>query len=401
MSVATATSVALATATTTGAPNSSRSGGSGNSPLLFFVALGFGVVFTNLWIIVGVKYCFRYNQRNRQLRNEETGEPIDMVNVPRTHRRRREKKLMSMEEVNNRFPLTKYKAWRSARADAGLPTAGGIRTSSDQQSLKLESGTTDPAPGSGPATTTTNKAEASGALPQPTETQNPVRHYEEHYSGESFKEASAIGDSSSRSPDDDDDDDDPIRNAIPNNMIHNIGDSCAICLDTIEDDEDIRGLTCGHAFHASCVDPWLTSRRACCPLCKADYFVPKPRADGSDGNDPNRSGGLAEPETAYVGSRLNPFTARMVIPGRFITILPGEERYGQPRGARQDRSSGPSNSAAATSSQNTASWASRLPSFRLPTFSTNRRTAQTQAEGSTPPTAENPTPRQLESAVRN
>lgn len=29
--------------------NTNNGGGSGSSPLLFFVALGFGVVFTNLW----------------------------------------------------------------------------------------------------------------------------------------------------------------------------------------------------------------------------------------------------------------------------------------------------------------------------------------------------------------
>ncbi|KAF5004929.1 hypothetical protein F66182_15994 [Fusarium sp. NRRL 66182] len=117
-------STSAATSTSTG--DSGGGGGPSSSPLLFFVALGFGVVFTNLWIIVGVKYCFRYNQRNRQLRNEETGEPIDLTAVPRTHRRRREKKLMSMEDVNERFPLMKYKAWRSSRADRGLPSEGGI-----------------------------------------------------------------------------------------------------------------------------------------------------------------------------------------------------------------------------------------------------------------------------------
>ncbi|KAJ8613732.1 hypothetical protein MRB53_036874 [Persea americana] len=103
---------------TSSAPSSTttNTGGDGptSKPLLFFVALGFGVVFTNLWIIVGVKYCFRYNQRNRAMLDAETGQPIGMNNMPRP-RRRREKKLMSMDEVNERFPLIKYKLWRISR----------------------------------------------------------------------------------------------------------------------------------------------------------------------------------------------------------------------------------------------------------------------------------------------
>ncbi|OAP53921.1 hypothetical protein AYL99_11943 [Fonsecaea erecta] len=44
-------------------------------------------------------------------------------------RRRREKKLMTTEEVNEKFPLTNYKTWRSNRADEGLPIALEITTS--------------------------------------------------------------------------------------------------------------------------------------------------------------------------------------------------------------------------------------------------------------------------------
>ncbi|KFY06295.1 hypothetical protein V492_08086, partial [Pseudogymnoascus sp. VKM F-4246] len=101
--------------------------GNSQSPLLFFVALGFGVVFTNLWIIVGVKYCFRYNARNRALARGENIDPISMEPVhPRPHRRRREKKLMTVDEVNERFPQMKYSDWAAGRAHEGLPTAGGV-----------------------------------------------------------------------------------------------------------------------------------------------------------------------------------------------------------------------------------------------------------------------------------
>ena len=53
----------------------------------------------------------------------------------------------------------------------------------------------------------------------------------------------------------------------------NLGDICSICLDTIKDDDDVRGLICVHAFHASCIDKWLSRRKACCPLCKFDYAL--------------------------------------------------------------------------------------------------------------------------------
>lgn len=54
--------------------------------------------------------------------------------------------------------------------------------------------------------------------------------------------------------------------------LHFDSGSCAICLESYEDEEIVRGLVCGHVFHAECVDPWLTRRRACCPICKRDYY---------------------------------------------------------------------------------------------------------------------------------
>ncbi len=47
---------------------------------------------------------------------------------------------------------------------------------------------------------------------------------------------------------------------------------CTICLDTFTDDSEIRGLSCGHAFHVECIDPWLTGKKACCPTCKHDFL---------------------------------------------------------------------------------------------------------------------------------
>jgi len=52
-----------------------------------------------------------------------------------------------------------------------------------------------------------------------------------------------------------------------------VGD-CAICLESCSPLEAVRGLPCGHAFHASCAERWVTHTgyiRAIprCPICRA------------------------------------------------------------------------------------------------------------------------------------
>ncbi|KAJ9615241.1 hypothetical protein H2200_001315 [Cladophialophora chaetospira] len=328
--------------------SNSNGGGSGpSSPLLFFVALGFGVVFTNLWIIVGVKYCFRYNQRNRARMNGEDPDGVDLTAMPRQHRRRREKKLMSIEEVNEKFPLIKYKTWRSNRAHEGLPTAGGINTASRPASLhnvqrdskdskEIEARELAPAP----TNITTDEKSGEHGTPE-------VVGGEKSTTDRPTTPATPKSTQSTVTPDtpihkvtteeEEEEDEERIQNAIPAEQLPDPGDACAICIDTIDDDDDIRGLSCGHAFHASCVDPWLTSRRACCPLCKADYYVPKPRPDGADINPAN----LQPPPTAFsiIGGGRPGRRPAMIIPGRFMSIVYHDrDRHGFPIVLRAERS---------------------------------------------------------------
>lgn len=47
-----------------------------------------------------------------------------------------------------------------------------------------------------------------------------------------------------------------------------MGEECRICLCALEEGEDVRALPgCGHLFHGPCVQHWLSSSKATCPLC--------------------------------------------------------------------------------------------------------------------------------------
>ena len=251
------------------------------------------------------------------------------------HRRRKEKKLMSNDEVNERFPLIKYKAWRAQRAALGLSTEGGVNPSiSRPGSIRNVDGVLEQNK-EGHPTSTIEMAQQEHAASSSNEVrpntartsvgQNPNEKNTLHTTETA---ATSVPDTDRNVSVDEEaeDEDDPIRAPAPPEMLSTPGDTCAICIDSLEDDEDVRGLTCGHDFHAACVDPWLTSRRACCPLCKADYYVPKPRPEGEarDGRGPTA------PDNTYAGPGRGAlaFRPRMILAGpRLFMVDPshGEE----------------------------------------------------------------------------
>ncbi|KAL8932154.1 MAG: hypothetical protein Q9211_006493 [Gyalolechia sp. 1 TL-2023] len=448
--------------------NQSNSSGPTSSPLLFFVALGFGVVFTNLWIIVGVKYCFRYNQRNRRQQQDENGEPIDLTTMPRTHRRRREKKLMTMDEVNDRFPLTKYKNWMASREEEGLPTAGGVAApGSPASSLRDLEGATSPNVHQHPS----QDKHGNPNTPNPTVPQGKGKDEKgvidsidspkastEQATAPDPASPSKVHQDSTQTPrntepqppqapgpspnpppapltrqevhdDNDMDDDDQIQIAVPTELLANPGDSCAICIDTLEDDDDVRGLTCGHAFHAGCLDPWLTSRRACCPLCKADYYVPKPRIEGDAAAEADRHAGRRPsgmngarvdagraPRYTFMGRRDG--RPRMILPGRFMAIGHLDDaqaqRYGfstvQPR-PRSGQNRGQNADEPEVQPEQPNTWRSRLVHLAIPKptlparFRRNNPRPNEQADVvpavEVSATSQNPTPGQLEACHRS
>lgn len=314
-------------------------------------------------IIVGVKYCFRYNARNRAMRLNEDGEPINLDNMPRPHRRRREKKLMTMEEVNEKFPMLKYKAWVAGRAQEGLPTRGGVTAPpSRSNSLHDAEGVVPELPSKErdstedrPTTSTTSNAKtdevrdigldevdetkdaatskATETVPATTEQQDFAKTRE----AEPESQPPALTKTRDSQDDEDEEEDEHINAALPPELMGTSGDTCAICIDTLEDDDEVRGLTCGHAFHAVCLDPWLTSRRACCPLCKADYYTPKPRPAPEGGDGTNSA--AAVPLNGVRGNLPNrPGTTWAAFRGHGARhFLPANQRGGQAQPAA-DRS---------------------------------------------------------------
>lgn len=361
----------------------------------------------------------------------------------RPHRRRREKKLMSMEEVNDRFPLTKYKIWRSTREAEGLPAAGGVtappsRAASLKDEVMHTEDATSPAddrPTNALELAQQDHANATAAredsphtaadAPSPEKSPVMVKVEAEGASPSASSPTAAAApppetlrnQSITTIPEEDEEDeDDPIRTAAPPEMLAVPGDTCAICLDTLEDDDDVRGLTCGHAFHGACVDPWLTGRRACCPLCKADYYTPKPRADGEDPNpgaaSESRSRrstrGMAPPPTAWMGGRtamgygpsarmgyggsiLRPAQTRRFGDHRDIfTVSPGQRTRDRLRRAQDPLYQDPAESRRQGQSQATddsanapSGWRTRLPTFRVPGLSRRAQQSDGNADAAT------------------
>jgi len=430
-------------ATSTMSSTNQQGGGSSgptSSPLLFFVALGFGLVFTNLWIIVGVKYCFRYNARNRAIRNGEEVDPINLENMPtRPHRRRREKKLMTMDEVNERFPLTKYKNWVASRAREGLPTTGGVTAPPSRAgSIRDVDGVMPSSPtdtkhtiNSRPGTAgsdgeaaeitispaTNNLGGEFGAerkSMEPTIAEKGIASptvEEDNRLQEVQTTASTVNKHPTTTSEEEDDEDDHIHTAVPPELLTNPGDTCAICIDTLEEDDDIRGLTCGHAFHAGCLDPWLTSRRACCPLCKADYYTPKPRPEG-EAADADRTGRRRAdrtnmpqaPQSAWTGIRGNP---RLILPGRFGVPIGDGVRYGgadTPRSTRRSRreaaqAAAATDAAPADGEVNAEATTSRRWVPRISNPFSNMRLPGRNRQAAAPEAAVEPSPSQLEAGV--
>jgi hypothetical protein len=335
----------------------------------------------------------------------------------RPHRRRREKKLMTMDEVNEKFPMMKYKTWVAGRLKEGLPTTGGVSVSpsransirsisgivpeadpsiqsKEHESMEERPTTAAPSNSSNNVDTTPSSAETGAALTKTQTAGSIVTKDPDHAHGS-----------------DDEDEDEQINAALPPELLATSGDTCAICIDTLEDDDDVRGLTCGHAFHAVCLDPWLTNRRACCPLCKADYYTPKPRPPPVDGEatataanagDPARNNGRLnmprQPPRQFGGWRLG--GAPRIAFGRNANSTPAaNDAAARPsRTERRRQATNEPTPNATVQGEQEEGMFNRFRS-RFPPFRASRGTQNTEAAASGASDA--PTPSQLEAGTRS
>ncbi|KAJ3006934.1 UNVERIFIED_CONTAM: hypothetical protein HDU68_003784 [Siphonaria sp. JEL0065] len=69
-------------------------------------------------------------------------------------------------------------------------------------------------------------------------------------------------------------------NTANNNM-------CPICIEDYSIGDLVRILRCGHDFHATCVDRWLTSMTNACPLCKKSCLPQSNTLQESDSDEEN------------------------------------------------------------------------------------------------------------------
>ncbi|KAM0855830.1 hypothetical protein ACQ4PT_049509 [Festuca glaucescens] len=57
---------------------------------------------------------------------------------------------------------------------------------------------------------------------------------------------------------------------------------CVFCLSGVEEGEEVRELRCRHVFHRACLDRWLATPPATCPLCRSRLLTTTPPRAGEE-----------------------------------------------------------------------------------------------------------------------
>lgn len=293
--------------------------------------------------------CCRFNIRSRELQAGRNGDLIDLEALPRPHRRNQVGILMTVSELDERFPIQKYKYWVTSRARVDAPIAregsvlsgraGGMRRVDGALPLPgLTSGTADSATAtmiSGAQSSNSSIVPTTQRIDQISNDDSAEKRYGKlivlDTETNHFVDVAVTAPSTTKrqhksdSPADDEHTDYKEQNdaTVHPHLLAVPGETCAICIDKLEDDDDIRGLTCGHAFHSRCLDPWLTTRRVSCPLCKTDYYTPKQRTQSrghGGGRSPLRRNEPAGNATLHHDRLIfSRYHLRLILPRRFTS----------------------------------------------------------------------------------
>lgn len=234
----------------------------------------------------------------------------------RRHRRRRggryaRMKKLTEEQVQLLFPKQTYHLWLNGGQAADHENRGGVLQ--EEQALRRDGKPND----------TDSSIEPMNSSPTTNDEDEDVIHIDEYQQLELERTKSNINTETitSTKTNSNDINNRPILFPTPDielndlnieegtssalgNELHFTSGSCAICLDLLEDESLVRGLVCGHVFHSDCLDPWLTKRRACCPMCKRDYFykdennnsLNRSQNEPSNPEEPSNSGELPDGE---------------------------------------------------------------------------------------------------------
>jgi hypothetical protein len=81
-----------------------------------------------------------------------------------------------------------------------------------------------------------------------------------------------------------------LQSSSPGRVSYFENTACSICLEDFEEGETLRLLPCKHAYHLECVEPWLCSQQASCPLCKADVLTDAQKAEKRSARTRRRTG---------------------------------------------------------------------------------------------------------------
>ncbi|XP_074283270.1 E3 ubiquitin-protein ligase ATL4-like [Silene latifolia] len=105
------------------------------------------------------------------------------------------------------------------------------------------------------------------------------------------------------------------------------GGDCAVCLSKFKRNDLLRLLpVCCHAFHAQCIDTWLSANRTC-PLCRSPIFVSESEILGKLAE---RSGSFRVElgnvlETSTVSTNSGEIRRSYSLGGSFDYVIDGEE----------------------------------------------------------------------------